>query len=254
MKPETSNYISGYHPVKEQILKSPTSISKILISRNSQIPSDIIPLAKEKHIPFHFVPKEKIRFLTSGNENIAALVSHAPLLNISDLTREANNLSAAGLFVILDEIQDPHNLGAIIRSAVCFGANGIVIQKWRSATLTDTVYKTSAGAVPYIKIFSIPNIKQAITALKELGYLVAGSSSSLGGEAAVTIEDFSYPSRMALVIGKEETGLRKTVAEMCDVIIKIPQAGGAISSLNASVAAGILIYKFFAAEQKKKVG
>ncbi|MDI6756671.1 MAG: 23S rRNA (guanosine(2251)-2'-O)-methyltransferase RlmB [Endomicrobiia bacterium] len=234
---DASDFIAGYHPTREFLIKNPSRVSKILVSHRSSGLDEIIGIAKANGIPFHFAPPEKLKEITGRGENIVALVSNTPLLGMDELREKAARLGNSGLFVILDEITDTHNLGAIIRSAVCFGANGVIIQKWRAATLTAAVHTSSAGAVSHIDVFSVPNVKHAITALKELSYFAVGSSS----EGNTNIESFSFPGKLAVVIGSEESGIRKTVSELCDTIISIPQ-NKSIASLNASVAAGIILY------------
>lgn len=234
---DSSDFVAGYHPTREFLIKNPARVSKILVSHRSSGLDEIIALAKANGVPFHFAPPEKLREIAGRGENIIALVSNTPLLGMDELREKASRLGDSGLFVILDEITDTHNLGAIIRSAVCFGANGVIIQKWRAATLTGAVHTSSAGAVSHIDVFSVPNVKHAITALKELSYFAVGSSS----EGQTTLEGFSFSGKLAVVIGSEESGIKKTVAELCDAIVAIPQ-NKSISSLNASVAAGIILY------------
>jgi len=233
---DSADFVAGYHPVREFIIKNPARVSKLLVSTRSSGLDEIISLAKANGVPFHFVPPEKLREIAGRSENILALVSGTPLLGMDELKDKAAALDK-GLFVILDEITDTHNLGAIIRSAVCFGADGVVIQKWRAATLTGAVHTASAGAVSHIDVYSVPNVKNAISALKDLEYFAVGTAS----EGAKTMEGFVFPEKLAVVIGSEESGIRKTVAELCDEVVAIPQ-NKSIASLNASVAAGIILY------------
>lgn len=234
---DSADFVAGYHPVREFIIKNPSRVSKILVSTRSSGLDEIISLAKANGVPFHFVPPEKLREIAGRSENILALVSGAPLLGMDELKAKSVTLGKKGLFVILDEITDTHNLGAIIRSAVCFGADGVVIQKWRAATLTGAVHTASAGAVSHIDVYSVPNVKHAISALKDLEYFAVGTAS----EGAKTMEGFVFPEKLAVVIGSEENGIRKTVAELCDAVVAIPQ-NKSIASLNASVAAGIILH------------
>jgi 23S rRNA (guanosine2251-2'-O)-methyltransferase len=245
---DSADFVAGYHPVREFIIKNPSRVSKLLVSTRSSGLDEVISLAKANGVPFHFVPPEKLREIAGRSENILALVSGTPLLSMDELKSKAASLGDKGMFVILDEITDTHNLGAIIRSAVCFGAAGVVIQKWRAATLTGAVHTASAGAVSHIDIYSVPNVKHAIGALKDLDYFAVGTAS----DGAATMEGFVFPAKLAVVIGSEESGIRKTVAELCDAVVSIPQ-NKSIASLNASVAAGIVLYSARRDKNKKTV-
>jgi 23S rRNA (guanosine2251-2'-O)-methyltransferase len=142
------------------------------------------------------------------------------------------------LIVVLDEIQDPHNVGAILRSAECSGVNGIIITKHRSATITSTVTKVSTGATEHIKICQVNNLSQTIDELKERGFWVVGSSIL----NAKLYTDVDYKIPIVLIVGNEEKGIRKLTASKCDFLVKIPMSGK-LQSLNVSVATGILLFE-----------
>jgi len=145
---------------------------------------------------------------------------------------------APPLILILDEIQDPHNVGAILRSAECSGVNGVILTKHNSASITSTVTKTSAGATEHLKICQVNNLSQTIDELKEKGLWIVGSSL----ENAKNYTEVDYKIPIALIVGNEEKGIRKLTASKCDFLVKIPMSGK-IQSLNVSVATGILLFE-----------
>ncbi|MFC1500827.1 23S rRNA (guanosine(2251)-2'-O)-methyltransferase RlmB [Elusimicrobiota bacterium] len=241
-----SNYITGRNPVRELLRAGNRTVSKILLSNQSRGSAieEIIKLAKEKQIPMHHVPPERFNKLNiENNQGVAAEISAVDYLNIYELWNKVKN-EAKPLIVILDEIEDPHNLGAIIRSAVTLGANGIVIGKWRSVGLTETVARTSAGASEHIPIARVSNISDCINVLKKSGVWIIGTETNT---KPLATESFSFP--LAIVIGSEGKGLRRLVKERCDDLVAIPQTSK-ISSLNASCAASIVLYEIF--KQKTK--
>ena len=233
-----SSYISGRNPVRELLRARQKTVNKILVSNRAHGSAieEILKLAGEAKIPVHHVPPEKLDSLKlENNQGVAAEVSSADYLELSELLNRIENEPNA-LIVVLDGIEDPHNLGAIIRSAVAFGANGIVIGKWRSAGLTETVQRTSAGASEHIPIARVSNIAECLNRLKEAGVWVLGAEA---GNKDIRQETISFPA--ALVIGSEGRGLHRLVKERCDVLVSIRQTSK-ISSLNASCAATVLLY------------
>ena len=154
------------------------------------------------------------------------------------INRSRNDDAVFPLILILDSIQDTHNVGAILRSAECSGVDGIIITKHNSAPINETVFKTSAGAVEHVKICPVNNLAQSIKELKEKGYWIIGSS--LENSKPYTEVDYKIP--IALIVGNEEKGIRKLTADNCDILVRIPMKGK-IQSLNVSVAAGILLFE-----------
>ncbi|MHB9155893.1 MAG: 23S rRNA (guanosine(2251)-2'-O)-methyltransferase RlmB [Endomicrobiales bacterium] len=237
--------ISGRNPVRELLRSGQKTINKILLSRQARGSAieDILRLAKERGIPLHHVPPERLDALsTENNQGVVAEVSSAEYLGLHELWEKVKN-DENPVLVVLDGIEDPQNMGAIIRNAVAFGASGIVIGKWRSAALTETVSKTSAGAVEHIPIARIASIANALQELKDRGVWIVGAEA---GGRSVRDEKFAFP--LALVIGSEGQGLHRLVKERCDFLVSIPQTS-AISSLNASCAAAILLYEIFRRKQ-----
>lgn len=233
------NIISGRNPVREALLAGRKTINKIFISKTAHGTAigDIIRLAKDKQVPIHHVPPEKIDSIAGeNNQGVAIETSPTVYLELEELWSIVKDIEKP-LIVILDGIEDPHNIGAIIRNAVAFGANGIVIGKWRSGGLTETVARASAGTSEHIPIARVTNIAESINRLKEWGVWVAGAEA---GYKPVNEEKFAFP--LALVIGSEGQGLHRLIKERCDILISIPQESR-VSSLNASCAAAILLYE-----------
>jgi len=175
---------------------------------------------------------------TRSHQGVIALAAAHEYYTIDDLLEEAASRGENALIVICDELSDPHNLGAILRSAECAGAHGIIIPKRRSVGLTATVAKASAGAVEYMKVARVTNINQAIQELKEKGVWVFGTAAE--GSVPMYRADLTGPA--AIVIGNEGDGMSPLVRKNCDMLLSIPMAGR-ISSLNASAAASILLYE-----------
>ena len=175
---------------------------------------------------------------TRSHQGIIALVAAHDYYTIDDLLEEAASRGEAPLLVICDELSDPHNLGAIMRSAECAGAHGVIIPKRRSVGLTATVAKASAGAVEYMKVARVTNINNAISDLKEKGVWIFGTAAE--GSIPMYKADLTGPA--AIVIGNEGDGMSQLVRKNCDCLVHIPMKGR-ISSLNASAAASILLYE-----------
>ena len=175
---------------------------------------------------------------TRAHQGIIALAAAHVYYTLDDILEEAASRGEAPLIVICDELSDPHNLGAILRSAECAGAHGVVIPKRRSVGLTATVAKASAGAVEYMKVARVTNISTAIQELKEKGVWVFGTAAE--GSVPMYQADLTVPA--AIVIGSEGDGMSQLVRKNCDVMVNIPMKGR-ISSLNASAAASILLYE-----------
>ena len=175
---------------------------------------------------------------TRSHQGVIALVAAKEYATIDDILQEAADRSEAPLLVICDELSDPHNLGAILRSAECAGAHGVIIPKRRSVSLTATVAKASAGAVEYMKVARVTNINSAIEELKKKGVWIFGTAAE--GSIPIYQADLTIPA--AIVIGSEGDGMSQLVRKNCDVTVHIPMAGK-ITSLNASAAATVLLYE-----------
>ena len=231
--------IVGRNPVSEA-LRSTRAIDRILIAKGSRQGAvvAIVAKAKEKQIPVKEVDSRKLDFL-AGGENHHGLVACAAAKEYStldDIFALAEERNEKPFIIVLDEVEDPHNLGAIIRTAECTGAHGIIIPKRRSATLSYAVGKASAGAVEYVPVARVTNIPNTIDELKERGLWVFGGD--MNGEDYTKC---NFDGAVALVIGNEGKGIGRLVREKCDQIVSLPMKGK-INSLNASVAAGVLMY------------
>lgn len=233
-----STIISGKNPVFEA-LEAGLPINKIYLAAGPRhsIDAKIISLARQRGIPIREVGRKKLVEL-AGHENtqgIMAVLIPMAYRAIEDIFTRAREKNEAALIAILDEIQDPHNLGAIIRSAEAFGFHGIIIPKDRSVGLTDTVAKTSAGAVSHIPVVRVNNLARALDDLKKDDLWIAGADQ----DSVTPFYQADLNRALGVVIGNEGKGLRRLVKEKCDFLIRIPMVGQ-ISSLNASVAAALI--------------
>lgn len=243
-------YIVGRNPVLE-VLKSEKEIEKILIIKGELKGSinKIIGIANDKNIIIQEVNKKKLDQISDGSvhQGVAALVAPYTYSSINDILEKAKKSNKPPFILILDSIEDPHNLGAIVRTAECGGVHGIIIPKRRSAHVTQTVYKSSAGAVEHMSIAKVNNISDTIDELKQKGLWIYG--------ADVDGEDYYFNTELrgpiALVIGSEGKGISRLVKEKCDFLLKIPMFGE-ITSLNASNAASVLIYEVVRQNHGKK--
>lgn len=233
--------IEGKNPVIEA-LKSNAGLDTIYINKemaeNAAI--KIAELAREKNVIVKYVDKQALARISDGgrHQGVVAEALEYEYKEISDIFKLAEKRNEKPFIIILDEITDVHNLGAIIRTAECCGAHGIIIPKHRAAGVNSVVAKTSAGAVEYLPVVRVTNINQAIEELKEKGLWIYGADMS--GEKYIYEEKLD--GAVGLVIGSEGKGISRLVKENCDALIKIPMKGN-VSSLNASCAASIIIYE-----------
>lgn len=224
-----------------EALKSDREIDTLILTRNNNNPalSRLASMAKEKGAVVKEVDSKKLDFMCGGanHQGVAAYVAAHEYASVEDIFAYAEEKSEAPFIVVCDEIEDPHNLGAIIRTAECAGVHGVIIPKRRSASLNFTVGKTSAGALEYMRVARVSNLASTIDELKEKGCWVYGADMD-GTDYKKT--DFS--GAVVLVIGSEGKGIGKLIRQKCDAIVSLPMKGN-INSLNASVAAGILMYE-----------
>lgn len=233
--------IYGFNPVIEA-LESGSEIDKILLKdgiKHSKA-SKITALAKEKKIPFQFVNQSKLDTLTEGanHQGVLAFSAVHKYYTVDEILESAAEKNEPPFIVILDSVTDPHNLGSIIRTANAAGAHGVIIPKNRSAGLSSTVFKVSAGASEYTMVAKVTNLSRTVEDLKKKGVWVAGTA--LEAESYHFDTDLKGP--LAVIIGSEGEGMSRILREKCDFLVKIPMLGR-IESLNASVAAGILLYE-----------
>ncbi|MCX5778799.1 MAG: 23S rRNA (guanosine(2251)-2'-O)-methyltransferase RlmB [Elusimicrobia bacterium] len=237
--------ISGRNAVREILRLHRVTVNKLYISQTARgsAVEEIITLAREQKIPIHHVPAEKTDALSpDNNQGVVAEIAAGEYLELDELWNSVKD-KPNPLLVLLDGIEDPHNLGAIIRNAVAFGAHGIIVGKWRCATVTNTVLKTSAGASEHIPIARVTNIAETVSTLKDWNIWVIGTDQTGSSMAKQT---FGFP--LCIVIGSEGEGMHRLVKERCDAVVAIPQTG-AISSLNASCASAVILYEIFRRNQ-----
>jgi 23S rRNA (guanosine2251-2'-O)-methyltransferase len=238
----TDNIIFGIHPVQEA-LRSGTTFERLYISegRRGKPLSDILHLAKTRNVDVRFEPWERLNTRVGkkdSHQGVVALLAAYDYVEFEDVLARAQHADSPFFLLLLDQIQDPHNLGAMLRSAECAGVQGVILTKHKASGVTPTAIKVSAGATSYLPVCRVTNLGRAIDDLKEAGVWVVGTSD----KAAERYTDVDLTIPIAIVIGNEEKGLRRLVAEKCDLLVSIP-LHGRISSLNASVAAGILLFE-----------
>jgi len=223
--------IYGRKPVIDAIDSGVTIYKAYIVKQKSKIVEEIITKLKKANVEINFVDK---RFFDKIDMNHQGVMVEAESFKYKDLA----DLDKYGRLIILDQIEDPHNLGAIIRSAESFGFDGVIIPERRSASVSPIVYKTSAGAINNINIIMVKNTNRAIEEIKEAGFWVYG----LAGEASSEIDKVDLKGKVCLVVGNEGRGLSRLVRENCDILINIPMKGF-VNSLNASVASAIAMYE-----------
>ena len=240
-------FIGGIHSVLEALKACPDSVKEIFIekSRKGLRLEELLDIAQQNSVPVTFAQPSfeathKKRSGSLESENLQGVSAHIvlPAPSLEDLLNKLKSAPNPPLLLALDSIQDPHNLGAIIRSAVAAGVNGLILPKDRSASITPTVIKVSAGAAFHLDICRVTNLVNSFKALKEEGIWIFGTAKD--SSQAVYEADLTVPA--CLVIGSEGKGLRPLVAEHCDMYISIPMQGS-LDSLNASVAAGIILFE-----------
>lgn len=241
--------VIGKNPVLETLKSNPSEFNKIVLLKKVKPDNklkSIVKIAEEKNINVVYLGYHDFKnfFDSKGKEEgidqgVIGFIKDYEYKSLRDLV-EKNKKITNPLILILDQITDPHNLGAIIRSAVCLGADGIVIPRHNSAEVNHTVLKTSSGAVNYISIAKETNLSSSILFLKNNGYWIAGTDSA----ATKTIFDTDLKIPLALIIGSEGSGMRANMKSHCDILVRIPMTSS-VGSLNASVSAGVFLYEIF---------
>lgn len=231
--------IYGKNPVVEAI-NSGKTINKIYFSKGSKDIYDVIKLAKDNKIVVVESDKKKLDKMVEfkNSQGLVASVTDYEYFDVDDILKEAETRNESPFVIILDKIEDPHNLGAIIRTVECLGAHGVIIQKRNACQVTDTVEKTAAGATSFVKVARVTNITETIKYLKKRGLWIYG----LDMEGVSNIYDTKFEGSMGIVVGNEGEGISRLVKENCDFMVKIPMTGQ-INSLNASVSTAISIYE-----------
>jgi len=238
----SEDFIIGRNPVIE-VLKSSRDINKIWVAENSLKgqAQQITKLAKERGITINFVPKKKIDQMVEGNhQGVVAQVAAYEYVHVDDILKVAEERGESPFLLLLDEIEDPHNLGSIMRTADAVGAHGIVIPKRRAVGLTATVAKSSTGAIEHIPVARVTNMARTIDELKGKGVWIVGTDA----KGADDYRNLDGKMSLALIIGSEGKGIGRLIKEKCDFLIKMPMVGH-VTSLNASVAASLLMYEVY---------
>lgn len=235
-----NNIICGRNPVLEAV-RSGREIDRLLVAHGATggTISAIIAKCSDKGILIKEISPQKLDYYCGGanHQGVAVMFASQEYSTVDDILKTAEERNEKPFIIICDEIEDPHNLGAIIRTAEACGVHGIIIPKRRSASLNATVAKTSAGALEYMKVARVTNIANTIDKLKEAGVWIFGAD--MDGQPYTQID---YDTPCAIVIGNEGKGIGTLTAKKCDAIISLPMKGK-INSLNASVAAGALMYE-----------
>ncbi|NLJ26231.1 MAG: 23S rRNA (guanosine(2251)-2'-O)-methyltransferase RlmB [Firmicutes bacterium] len=232
--------IEGKNPVREA-LRAGARLDRLIVAKGSeQSLREILGLASTAGIPIQWRERDWLdkKSVSRAHQGVIAWRRPVGYMELQDLVARAYELSSEPLIVILDGLQDPHNLGSVLRTAEAVGAHGVVIPKRRAVGLTATVAKVSAGAVEYVPVAQVTNLSQAITALKDAGLWVVGAD--MDGEALHFEADLTGP--MALVVGGEDKGLARLTKDRCDFTVRLPMYGK-INSLNAAVAAAVMLYE-----------
>lgn len=231
--------VAGRNAVLE-LLKSDKDINKLFIERGERHGSinEIIAKAKDEKVVIVEVDKSKLDQMAENHQGVVAVVPPFNYCEVEEILEIAKEKNEDPFILILDGIEDPHNLGSIIRTAETAGIHGIIIPKRRTVTVNSTVSKVSTGAISYVKIARVTNLNETIRKLKDAGLWVIGTD----GDAQTVYYNQDLKGPLAIIIGSEGFGISKLVKENTDILIKIPMKGN-ITSLNASVAAGIVIYE-----------
>jgi 23S rRNA (guanosine2251-2'-O)-methyltransferase len=226
----------GINAVREA-LRAGRPLDKVLIAKGAAGPrvQEIVDLCRAQRVPVRFEPRDALDRLSKGvsHQGVIAVGAVHPYVDLSTV------LEGARLLVVLDGVEDPHNLGAIIRTAHAAGASAVVVPERRTAPLTETVERAAAGALEYLPVARVTNISQSLELLKRKDFWIYGLDER--GKELYDQVDYAVPS--AIVLGGEGKGLHQGVQKHCDVLVRIPMAG-AVSSLNVSVAAGIVLFEW----------
>jgi len=241
--------LTGIHAVKEA-LEAQRPIEHIVIAKGRQDTriEEIVQLARKKSIPVRFEDRSQLDRLANSKDHqgVVALAAARAAAALDDILASANQ-ARAGLIILLDGVEDPHNLGAIVRTALAAGAHGVVIPERRAAGLTDTVARSSAGALAHLPVAKVTNLARAMGELKQAGYWLVG----LDERADKAYTEVDYTSRVGIVLGSEGQGLHELTRKRCDFVVSLPTTGP-VKSLNVSVAAGVVLFEAIRQRNRRK--
>lgn len=234
------NLLSGRNPIREAI-KAGRDIEKLMVARGdlSATAKEIIAMARDRHIPIQTVERARLDEITKNHQGMLAFASAYRYYDVEDMLAEAEEKGEDPFLIVLDGVTDPQNLGAIIRTAACVGAHGVIVPERRAVGLTPSAVKASAGAIETVKVARVTNLTRTLEFLKQQGIWLF--AADMVGEDYRTV-DFSGP--IALIVGAEGEGVSRLVLDTCDHRVSLPMKGG-VGSLNASVAAGVMMYAAF---------
>jgi len=243
--------IYGINPIKVLLRQQQAGLEKIIIAsgRGGSFLKDLVEAARQQKIPVEFQPRQYLDELVGGNEHqgIVGLRPTFTYSSLDDLLINRSALSNFDLVLILDSIMDPQNLGAIIRTSYCLGANGVIIPVDRAAPVTAAVIKASAGSTEQLPVTRVTNLAQTIDYLKEKKFWIFGADAHEGGN----LKEMDFNCNVALVLGGEAKGIRSLIKKKCDFLLSIPLERS-FDSLNVSVAAGIINYEIFSQRDRIK--
>ena len=232
------NWLTGFHAV-EEALTAGRPLDRIVVARgrHGERVEAVVRLAKANNVPLRFEDRQQIDRLvgTREHQGVAALGAAKPAVELEDLLRLK---TGNGLLVLLDGIEDPHNLGAIVRTSLAAGASGVIIPERRAAGLTDTVERASAGALAHLPVARVKNLVRAMEEMKEAGYWLVG----LDERAEKSYTGVDLKGSVGIVLGREGEGLHELTRKRCDFLVSIPTTGP-VRSLNVSVAAGVTLFE-----------
>jgi len=232
------NWLTGFHAV-EEALAAGRPLDRIVVARgrHGERIAALVALAKSRGVPVRFEDRPQLDRLagTRDHQGVAALAAAKPVVDLEDLLRAK---AARGLLVLLDGVEDPHNLGAIVRTSLAAGAEGVVIPERRAAGLSDTVERASAGALAHLPVARVKNLVRSMDEMKEAGYWLVG----LDERAEKTYTEVDLSGSVGIVLGGEGEGLHELTRKRCDFLVSIPTVGP-VRSLNVSVAAGVILFE-----------
>ena len=251
MKNPKTEILYGIHSVLEALKAGRRQIFALYVTKDkvSKRLSKVVGAAEALNVPVKSINPAQLESMSGSDhhQGIGAVVSPYPLVGIADIVGRAESVAADCFLLLLDNVIDPHNLGALVRTALCAGIGGIVIPKDRSALPTPAVSKASAGALEHVSLVRVTNMVNTINVLKKKGLWIAGLD--IAAKRSIYLSDLS--GSIAIVIGGEEKGMRPLVKKQCDILMSIPQSSR-INSLNASVAGAVVMYEAFRQRSLRK--
>lgn len=238
-----SELIAGRHAVSEALLRGRPFRLFMAENQKGLVIDEIISLARQKKVPLEYLPKmdfEELAGHLGGSQGVAAEVPHFAYSSLKTLIALSASTAGEPFLLMLDHVEDPQNLGAVMRTADAAGVHGLIIPEQRAAAVTPAVRKVAAGAAERIPVAMVGNLNRAAEALKKAGFWLYGADADAGGDSEFYRADFCRP--LVLVVGSEGKGLSPLLRKNCDLILSIPMPGAAAGSLNLSAAAAVLIY------------